>query len=82
MIYLTFVLKLLLEYASALCKGCSSAKIKKLEKVQLHAPRIVTGLPMLASDESLHIETGWESLDKRWKNAKLTIMYKIHYTIS
>ena len=34
----------------------------KLEKVQLEAARLVTGLPLFASRESLYFETGWEKL--------------------
>lgn len=79
-LYITFV-RPILEYASVVWDGCSSAEIEKLEKVQLHAARIVTGLPILASRESLYFETGWESLARRREIAKLTIMYKIHYNL-
>lgn len=79
-LYITFV-RPILEYASVVWDGCSSAEIEKLEKVQLRAARIVTGLPILASRESLYFETGWASLSKRREIAKLTIMYKIHYNL-
>ena len=36
--------------------------IEKLEKVQVSAARIVTGLPIFASRESLYIPTGWQTL--------------------
>ena len=75
--YVTFV-RPILEYASVVWDGCSSAEIEKLEKVQLHAARIVTGLPIFASKESLYLETGWDPLRKRRENAKLMTMYKIH----
>lgn len=52
---------LFLEYAFIKRDGnvCSSAKI---ENVQLHAAKRVTGIPIFASQESLYFETGWESL--------------------
>jgi hypothetical protein len=37
----------------------------KLEKLQLEAARIVTGLPAYASRDSLYLETGWEKLIDR-----------------
>lgn len=49
------------------CDGCSLAEIEKLERGQLHVARIVTGLPILASTESLYFESGCESLIKRRK---------------
>ena len=64
--YVTFV-RPLLEYASVVWDGCSILDTDKLEKVQLNAVRIVTGLPILASKESLYFETGWEPLCKRRK---------------
>jgi uncharacterized protein YigA (DUF484 family) len=36
--------------------------IEKLEKIQLEAARIVTGLTKFASKDSLYFETGWETL--------------------
>ena len=75
--YVTFV-RPILEYASVVWDGCSSAEIEKLEKVQLHAARIVTGLPIFAFKDSLYLETGWDPLCKRRENAKLMTMYKIH----
>ena len=46
--------------------------------MQLYAARIVTGLPILASNESLYFETGWEPLCERSRTAKLTTMYRMH----
>ena len=37
-------------------------EVERLEKVQLEAARIVTGLTKFASRESLYFETGWETL--------------------
>ena len=41
------------------------------EQAQLNAARIVTGLPVFASLNSLYHETGWETLSKRRTNKKL-----------
>ena len=49
----------------------------RFEQVQLNAARIITGLPIFASLQSLYQETGWETLAERRKNKKLTLMYKI-----
>jgi hypothetical protein len=38
---------------------------KKLECLQLEAARIVTGLPIYSSAESLYFETGWSKLEGR-----------------
>ena len=75
-IYVTFV-RPILEYASVIWGGCSMSETEKLEKVQLYAARIVTGLPILALKNSLYYETGCEPLCERRKS-KLTTMYKIH----
>ena len=65
--YVTFI-RSLLEYATVVLDGCSILDTDKLEKVQLYAARIVTGVPNLALKESLYFETGWEPLCKRKKS--------------
>ena len=79
-IYLTFI-RLLLEYACEDWDGCCEREIERLEKVQLEAARIVTGLTKFASRESLCFETVWETLTERRKNRKLCIFYKMHNDI-
>ena len=56
---------------------CTKQNEDILEKVQLEAARIVTGLPKYASRESLYFETGWESLKDRRNRRKLTLFHKI-----
>ncbi len=75
-IYLAYILPLL-EYACELWDGCSNFNIYKLEKLQLEAARIITGLPRFASRESLFFETGWETLKIRRQRRKLCLMHKI-----
>ncbi|KAK3099985.1 hypothetical protein FSP39_012969 [Pinctada imbricata] len=75
-IYTTFILPLL-EYACELWDGCSLSDCEKLEKIQYQAARIVTGLPLFASIDSLFLETGWDSLKNRREKRKLSLFYKI-----
>jgi hypothetical protein len=61
LLYTTFITPSL-EYASEVWDGCSNKDSEKLQKLQLAAARIVTGLTSLASRDSLYFETGWEPL--------------------
>ena len=72
----TYILPLL-EYASEVWESSTQADANRLEQVQLNAARIVIGLPVFASLDSLYYETGWETLSQRRTNKKLTIMFKI-----
>ena len=67
----------LLEYASEVWDGCNETDAKRLEQIQLNAARIVTGLPIFASLNSLYFESGWEALAQRRETKKLSLMYKI-----
>jgi hypothetical protein len=75
-IYLTFI-RPVLEYASEVWDNCGQINSDRLEKVQLEAARIVTGLPSFASIHSIYIETGWEKLKTRREVRKLVLFYKI-----
>ncbi|XP_055995247.1 uncharacterized protein LOC125672352 isoform X1 [Ostrea edulis] len=77
-LYIAFI-RPTLEYASIVWDGCSVHDTDKPEKVQLRAARIVTGLPIFASRESLYSETGWLTLKSRRYIAKMTTMFKICY---
>lgn len=63
-----------LEYASDVWGGCTFTDSERLEQIQLIAARIVTGLPIFASRDSLYFETGWETLDSRRKMSRLKTM--------
>ena len=67
-----------MEYACEVWDGCLERDIEKLEKIQLEAARIVTGLTKFTSKESLYFETGWDTLFNRRQYRKLTIFYKMH----
>ena len=49
----------------------------RLECLQLEAARIVTGLPIYSSAESLYFETGLSKLEDRRKSRKINLFYKI-----
>ena len=70
-----------LEYACEVWSRCSNRDCDKLEKLQLAAARIVTGLTLLASIDSLYFETGWEPLADRRRTNIRSVMYKIHYNM-
>jgi hypothetical protein len=53
--------------------GVLNMILNKIEKIQLEAARIVTGLTKFASLEALYFETGWETLAERRRQRKLTI---------
>ena len=65
------------EYACELWDGCTLEQQDNLEKLQLEAARIVTGLPRYTSWQILYFETGWETLEQRRKTRKLCLFYKI-----
>jgi hypothetical protein len=67
----------ILEYACELWDDCCIRDTQKLECLQLEAARIVTGLPIYSSAESLYFETGWSKLEDRRKSGKLNLFYKI-----
>ena len=75
-LYISFI-RPILEYASEVWDNCSNTDSDRLEKVQLEAARIITGLPIYASKTSLYYETGWEPLETRRKNKKLRLMYQM-----
>lgn len=79
-LYISFI-RPLLEYGSEVWDSCSFVDLERLEKVQLEAAHIVTGLPIYASKNSLYYETGWETLEgtlyTRKKNKILRLMYQI-----
>ena len=81
LMYTTFV-RPILEYASEVWGGCNQTDAESIEKVQLSAARIVTGLTLLASRESLYFETGWEPLHIRRKTARLKTLCKVNRSLA
>jgi hypothetical protein len=75
-IYLVFI-RPILEYASEVWDNCGQANCNRLKKIQIEAARIVTGLSIYASFDSIYKKTGWETLSTRRKVKKLLLFYKI-----
>jgi hypothetical protein len=77
-IYLTFI-RSLLEYSCEVWDNCSQTDNDRLETLQLEAARIVTGLTVYSSRDSLYQETGWEKLSSRRERRKLCLMYNMYH---
>ena len=75
-LYIVYI-RPIFEYASELWDNCGIGNISKLEKLQLDAARIVTGLPIFTKSEEIYLELGWETLQERRKRRKLQMFYNI-----
>ena len=56
-----FYIRPIFEYASEVWDNCGSVNVRKLERLQLEAVRIVTGLPVFANSNFIFRELGWET---------------------
>ena len=75
-IYFTFI-RPILEYSSEVWDNCGQVNSDRLEKLQLEAARIVTGLTCYTSLDSIYREAGWEKLSTRREVKKLCMFYKL-----
>ena len=75
-IYVSF-LRPILEYASVVWDNCTFNEKDKLEKIQIEAGRIVTGLTRSTSLYNLFRELGWLTLSERRKYQNLVLAFKI-----
>ena len=75
-IYLVFI-RPVLEYCNEIWDNCTHYEKDDLEKIQIEAARIATGTTKLVSTEHLYSEIGWEKLETRRKNKKVTLLYKM-----
>ena len=75
-LYTTFI-RPLLEYLSEVWNNCSEQDSTRLERIQLEAARIATGLPSYSSKASLLFESGLETLESRRRKKCLCQMYNI-----
>ena len=73
-IYFSFI-RPILEYGDVVWDNCTQQEKQDIEKIQIEAARIVTGTTKLVSINSLYEETGWETLETRRKNYKLTLFF-------
>ena len=74
--YLVYI-RPLFEYACEVWDNCGIGYSDKLEKLQLDAARIVTGLPIFRKSEYLYAETGWETISERRYRRKLQLFFNI-----
>ena len=74
--FLSYI-KPILEYADVVWDGCSTDNTDRLERIQLEAARIVTGLTRSTHLERLYNEVGWFPLSQHRKERKLITSYKI-----
>jgi hypothetical protein len=70
--YLVYI-RPLFEYACEVWDNCGIGYSDKLEKLQLDAARIVTGLSIFTKSEYLYAETGWETLSEGRYRRKLQL---------
>ena len=70
-----------LDYADVVWNNYTLYESNALDKIQNKAAGIVTGATKLASIDSLHTETGWETLGSRRKTRKLTMFYKMDFAL-
>jgi hypothetical protein len=75
--YFTFI-KPILEYSSEVWDNCGQFNSDRLEKLQLEAARIVTGLTCYTSLDWIYREAGWEKLSTRREVKKLCMFYKLN----
>jgi hypothetical protein len=68
--YLENIYLPILEYVSEVWDNCGQTNCNHLEKIQIEAARVVTGLSIYASFDSIYKETGWDTLTTRRKVKK------------
>ena len=75
-LYLIYI-RPIFEYACEVWDNCGVSNSSKLERLQLEAARIITGLPIFTNTEYLYRETGWERLAERRTRRKPQLLYNI-----
>lgn len=80
-IYTSFI-RPILEYADVIWDNCTQYEKQELEKIQNEAARIAIGATKLISLDKLYSEIKWDSLEKRRKDHKLTLFYKMQINMT
>jgi hypothetical protein len=75
-LYLIYI-RPIFEYACEVWDNCGVSNSCKLERLQLEAARIITGLPIFTNTEYIYRETGCERLEERRTRRKLQLLYNI-----
>lgn len=73
----TVFIRPLFEYSCEVWDNCGVVNSNRLEKLQLEAARIITGLPTFTSSDHLYRESGLEPLSIRRQRRKLQLFYNI-----
>ena len=75
LLYQSFVLP----HCSVVWNSCSTTLIKRIERIQNYALRIILRKPPLTSSESLRQTLGWTTLETRRKKV---LLYQVHRCIT
>ena len=75
-LYLVYI-RPLFEYACEVWDNCGVGNSNRIEKLQLEAARIITGLPIFTKSDNVYEEIGWEKLEIRRHRRKLHMFYNI-----
>ena len=80
-IYIAFI-RPLIEYGDVIWDNCTLYEKQELDEIQNEAARIATGATRLVSIAILYKEIGWDSLEKRRTDHKLTLFYKMSHNLT
>ena len=80
-IYTAFI-RPLIEYGDVIWDNCTLYEKQELDKIQNEAARIATGATRLVSIAILYKEIGWDPLEKRRTDHKLTLFYKMTHNLT
>ena len=76
-IHMSYMLSVV-EYASVVWGGCSEQDSQTLQKIQIEAVRIVTGLTRSVSLDNLYKVCGWATLSQKSQQHKLSFMNNVN----
>ena len=78
----TAFIRPLVEYGDVIWDNCALYEKRELDKIQNEAAQIATGATRLVSIANLYREIGWDSLEKRRADHKLTLFYKMTHILT
>ena len=76
------IIRPVIEYSDVVWDNCTLYEANELEKIQIEAARIVTGVTKLVSIDYLYIETGWKTLSSCRKKHKFQLFYKMQNSLT
>ena len=79
-IYTSYI-RPVLEYGDTIWDNCTLYETRELNKIQNEAARIATGATALVSVQALYDEVGWETLQTRRTNHKLSLFFKMQHAL-